>query len=113
MGTLKISLPMMEVANSLDVASGCMHYLYNHTTGSSKLTGALFSITLLYNLYDAENRVFTSKQEISVYYGALHNVNKRMVNRSKVVIYSRNTLSYPWQPIKLNTFMNIRKNAYQ
>ena len=65
-GTLKISPPMIEVANGLNVASGCMHYLYNHTTGGSKLTGALLSMTLLYNLYDAENRVFTCKQQTSV-----------------------------------------------
>jgi hypothetical protein len=58
-GTLKISPPMIEVENGLNVASGFMHYLYNHTTGGSKLTGALLSMTLLYNLYDAENRVFT------------------------------------------------------
>jgi hypothetical protein len=63
--------------------------------------------------FDTPNRLFTCEQIISVYYEAQHNVNKRMVNRSKAVIYSRNILSYPWQPIKLNTFMNIRKNGYQ
>jgi hypothetical protein len=46
----------------------------------------------MYNLYDAENRVFTCEQQTSVYYEALHNVNKRMVanlilDRSKVVTY--------------------------
>jgi hypothetical protein len=40
-GILKISPPMMEVENGLNVASGCMHYLYNHTTGGSELTGAV------------------------------------------------------------------------
>ena len=40
-GILKISPPMMEVANGLNVASGYMHYLYNHTTGGSELTGAV------------------------------------------------------------------------
>ena len=56
---------MMEVANGLNAAYGCMHYLYNHTTGGSQLTGALLSMILLYNLYDTENRVFTcEKQEI-------------------------------------------------
>jgi len=59
------------------------------------------SMTLLYNLYDAENRVFTCEQQTSVYYEALHNVNKKMdanliLNRSKVVTYGRNSLSYPW-----------------
>ena len=38
-GILKISPPMMEVENGLNVAYGCMHYLYNHTTGGSELTG--------------------------------------------------------------------------
>jgi hypothetical protein len=88
--TLKISSPIMEVVNGLKVASGSIHYLYNHTTGCSELTGALLSMTLLYNLYDVENRVFTCEQQTSVYYEALHNVNKIMVanlilDRSKVV----------------------------
>jgi hypothetical protein len=29
-----------------------------------------------------------------------------------VQINGRSSLSYPWQPIKLDIFMNIRKNAY-
>jgi hypothetical protein len=40
-----------------------MHYLYNHTTGSSQLTGALLLMILLYNLYDIENRVFTCRNQ--------------------------------------------------
>jgi hypothetical protein len=40
-----------------------MHYLYNHTTGGSQLTGALLLMVLLYNLYDIENRVFTCRNK--------------------------------------------------
>jgi hypothetical protein len=40
-----------------------MHYLYNHTTGGSQLTGALLLMILLYNLYDIENRVFTCRNQ--------------------------------------------------
>ena len=42
---------------------GCMHYLYNHTTGGSQLTGALLLMILLYNLYDIENIVFTCRNQ--------------------------------------------------
>jgi hypothetical protein len=40
-----------------------MHYLYNHTTGGSQLTGALLLMILLYNLYDIEKRVFTCRNQ--------------------------------------------------
>ena len=43
---------------------GCLHYLYNHTTGGSQLTGALLLMILLYNLYDIENIVFYVQKPI-------------------------------------------------
>jgi hypothetical protein len=42
---------------------GCLHYLYNHITSGSQLTGALFLMISLYNLYDIENRVFTCRNK--------------------------------------------------
>jgi hypothetical protein len=45
---------------------GCLHYLYNHTTDGSQLTGALLLMILLYNLYDIENRVFTCRNKYSI-----------------------------------------------
>jgi hypothetical protein len=38
-----------------------MHYLYDHTTGGSQLTGALLLMILLYNLYDIENRFYINR----------------------------------------------------
>lgn len=114
---VRIKKQLVEVSNLLVMASGLMHYLFNHTTGGSVVTGTLLTILAMYQYINPTMAMETQTNITSLLYEALHPTNKRAIanlffDNSGVVTHGRCATAPRYDRFEADSFFQIRTNPY-
>lgn len=114
---IKYSKRMVELGNMGAVGSGLMHYLFNHTTGGTVVTGALLTTLVMNQLITADMPQEHQVAITSLLYEALHPSNKRAIaniffKNSGVTTHGRCATFPRYERFQLDTFVQIRANPY-
>jgi hypothetical protein len=114
---VRTSREMIELGNLLVFTSGLMHYLFNHTTGGTRVTGTLATILHGRNIIHNGMPMAEAEMVTSIMYECLHPVNKRaianlMYRNSKVYSHAKSNHARPYAQFQLDSFVQIRKNPY-
>nr|BDR95914.1 hypothetical protein [Qingdao RNA virus 4] len=114
---IKVSQKICELANSMVVNSGLMHYLFNHTTGGQSITGVLLSTLAMYNFCSSNTTHEDMVKITNVIYESLHPSNKRAVaniffSNSRVISHGRCQTAPKYGRFELDSFMALRTNPH-
>lgn len=114
---VRTSRELIELGNLLVFSSGLMHYLFNHTTGGTRVSGTLGTILAGRSIIANGMSLAEAETVTSIMYECLHPVNKRaianlMYKNSKVFSHGKSTHSRPYAQIAMDSFVQIRKNPY-
>lgn len=110
---ITISDQMLEIGPILCVSAGLNHYMFNHTTGGSIASGSLLTVLSMYKVIDQTSQRAYAEMVTSVFYEALHPVNKRGIanlffKNSRVTTHGRASDAMRYTKFNLDQFTQIR-----
>lgn len=116
-GPVRISPQMAEFGSLLVATAGNMHYLFNHTTGGTIMSGSLLSTLAMYKLVTSDMSQATQEDLTSLFYEALHPANKRAVanlfyKTSMVTTHGRERGSPMFELLRTDSYATIRGNPF-
>lgn len=114
---VKISPQMAEFGSLLVATAGNMHYLFNHTTGGTIMSGSLLSTLAMYKIVTGDMAQSTQEDLTSLFYEALHPVNKRAIanlfyKSSLVTSHGRERGSPMYELLRTDSYATIRGNPF-
>lgn len=113
---VRMSRKLSELAPGIAVIAGINHYMLNHTTGGPIASGSLLTFLSMSNVISSTSDRAEQERITTVFYEALHPVNKRAVANlfikdSLVTTHGKDPYARPYEELDLDAFTKIRGKA--
>lgn len=115
--TIRVSEKASNIGTLFAWISGLMHYLFNHTTGGTRLSGPMLSVASMFGLIKKDSTPEEQEALTNLFYEAVHPVNKRAIANiffptAKVFTHGKMRGSNMYDKLELDAFAAIRRTPY-